>query len=225
MARSSTILTLDVGRGAPRARRRAAVLSLTGVQPAELRRGLRLARGWDAAPWVIGVDGGLAALRAARVKADGVVGDADSVRRVPPGLERVDYPADKDFSDLSGALRETRSRGVRVVVLAGLAGGRLDHEWINLHEAGAHAHAFDGLVAPTPRGMLVVTAEGCRLDPRPGRPVSLLVLGGSATVSLVGTRWTLRQARLRPGSRGLSNVTGERLRLQVHAGAAALVFP
>jgi len=153
------------------------------------------------------------------------VGDGDSARRVPAGLERVDYSSDKDFSDLSGALREARSRGVRVAVLAGLAGGRLDHEWINLQEAGAHAHAFDGLVAPTLRGMLVVTAAGCRLETRPGRTVSLLVLGGSARVSLTGTRWTLRQTRLRPGSRGLSNVTGERLRLQVHAGVAALIFP
>ena len=154
-----------------------------------------------------------------------LVGDGDSARRVPAGLERVDYSSDKDFSDLSGALREARSRGVRVAVLAGLAGGRLDHEWINLQEAGAHAHAFDGLVAPTLRGMLVVTAAGCRLETRPGRTVSLLVLGGSARVSLTGTRWTLRQTRLRPGSRGLSNVTGERLRLQVHAGVAALIFP
>ena len=50
-------------------------------------------------------------------------------------------------------------------------------------------------------------------------------LGGVATVSLGGTRWTLRRARLRPGSLGLSNVTGTSLRLTVHSGSVALLFP
>jgi hypothetical protein len=51
------------------------------------------------------------------------------------------------------------------------------------------------------------------------------VLSGSATVTLRGTRWKLREQRIRPGSRGLSNLTGKTLDLVVHAGVVALVFP
>jgi hypothetical protein len=55
--------------------------------------------------------------------------------------------------------------------------------------------------------------------------VSLLALGSGARVSLRGTRWTLRRHALKPGSLGLSNLTGKALDLTVHSGVVAVVFP
>lgn len=134
-------------------------------------------------------------------------------------------PRDKEFSDLGGALREVRSRKVSTVVVAGLLGGRLDHEWSNLMEIAARARWFSGALIPTDRGTVVVTARGCRAVTVRGRPFSLFALGGGATVTLSGARWRLRGRRVRPGSLGLSNVTGSSLRLRVHSGVAMLVFP
>ena len=57
------------------------------------------------------------------------------------------------------------------------------------------------------------------------RTVSLLALGSGARISLRGTRWTLRRRALKPGSLGLSNVTGKALDLIVHSGVVAVVFP
>jgi thiamine pyrophosphokinase len=115
--------------------------------------------------------------------------------------------------------------GADVLVIAGLLGGRLDHEWANLLEAGAAARGFLGLLAPSLRGLIVVTAGGVRARTIPGRLVSVFALGRGARVSLRGTVWTLAKRRLAPGSLGLSNLTGSELALDVHEGVAVLVFP
>lgn len=215
-----------VGRRPPkRTRRRAAVLALHGASRADLERALALAGPFDRRPLLVAVDGGLSTVRALRRRPDLFVGDLDSARRLPTGIASRIYPAAKDFSDLSGALAEARRLGADVVVIAGLLGGRLDHEWANILEVGATARGFAGVLAPSSRGVVIVTTTGVRLRTVPQRNVSLFALGRGARVSLRGTVWTLAKRRLASGSLGLSNVTGERLALDVHEGVAALVFP
>jgi thiamine pyrophosphokinase len=208
-----------------RARLRAAVLALHGASRADLERALALARSFDRKPLLVAVDGGLSTCRALRRRPDLFVGDLDSTRRLPTGIASHVYPAAKDFSDFSGALVEARRLGADVVAIAGLLGGRLDHEWANILEVGAHARNFVGVLAASPRGLVIVTTTGVRAQSIPQRDVSLFALGRTARVSLRGTVWTLAKRRLASGSLGLSNVTGERLRLDVHEGVAALVFP
>ncbi|MDX1389031.1 MAG: thiamine diphosphokinase [Acidobacteriota bacterium] len=210
------------GRRAPL---RGAVLVLNGASRAQVSRAVVLARSLAETCLLVAVDGGLRACRSGGRAPDLFVGDADSSGRRPKRLPAVIHPADKDFSDLSAALSEVGRRGIDVVIIAGLVGGRLDHEWANLFEIGAHARHFAGILAPTRRGTVVVTARGCRVATVPGGVVSLFALGGGATVSLRGTRWKLRNERIRPGSRGLSNETGKTLSLTVHTGVVAVVFP
>lgn len=198
---------------------------LRGAPRAEVRRAVALAGRLSDTCILVAVDGGLRSCRACRLRPDLFVGDGDSSRRIPVDLPSVVYPADKDFSDLAGALGEGARRRAQVVVLAGLLGGRLDHEWGNLFEVGSRAGRFAGIVAPTARGTVLITAHGCTARTVPNRTVSLMILGGAATVSLHGTRWELFRRRLRPGSHGLSNITGAKLDLMVHAGVVALVFP
>lgn len=174
---------------------------------------------------LVAVDGGMRACRRVRRKPDLFVGDGDSERRIPTDIPTVLYPREKDFSDFAGALGEVRRRNVQVVVVAGLLGGRLDHEWANLLEAGRRSREFAGIVAPTARGMVVVTSCGCTAV-TPGDPrFSLFSLNGTATITLVGARWELERRRVRPGSHGLGNVARGEIDLTVHAGTVALVFP
>ena len=204
---------------------RAAVLVLEGASGAELKRAAALAATIADRCLLVAVDGGLETCRAARRRPDLFVGDGDSLRGGPPGdIPSVLFPVDKDFSDLAGALGELRSRHVKVVAVAGFTGGRLDHEWANLLEVASRARGFAGLIAPTDRGTVVVTRHGFRATTVRGRTCSLFALGSAATVSLAGTRWELERRRLRPGSHGLSNVTGTELDLTVHAGVVALVL-
>jgi thiamine pyrophosphokinase len=198
---------------------------LAGARRAELERAVSLDRELSTHRLVVAVDGGVRTCRASGLHPDLFVGDGDSSRGIPADIPSIVYPTDKAFSDLAGALDEVVVRGVQVVTVAGLLGGRLDHEWANLHEIGSRAPKLAGILAPTARGTVCVTSRGCRAATEPGQRVSLMVLGGAATVSLRGTRWTLRRKRIRPGSRGLSNVTGTTLDLAVHSGVVALVFP
>lgn len=201
-----------------------AVLALEGSSPDRLRDACTWARSNGSKTLRVAVDGGLRAWRSLSEPCDLFVGDGDSARP-PRDKETILYNRDKAFSDLAGALGEMRRREARVVCLAGLTGGRLDHEWINLHELAAHARDFAGLLAPTSRGWVAVTSHGAGIETRPGKTFSLLALAGRARVDLQGSRWTLDNASIRPGSRGLSNVSGKRLRLTVTAGVACLIFP
>ena len=207
-----------------RTQMRAAVLALQGAARGDLRVAFALAAPFDPKALLVAVDGGLAACRAMRRRPDLFVGDLDSARHRPRGIVSRIYPAAKDFSDLAGALSETRRLGAEVLVIAGLLGGRLDHEWANLFEVGAAARGFAGLLAPSSRGLVVVTSRGVRVRTAARRLVSVFALGRRARVSLRGTFWTLSKRRLAPGSLGLSNITGDRLAMDVHEGVAALVF-
>jgi len=204
---------------------RAAVLALEGAAPAELRRAVVLATPFDREALLVAVDGGLATCRSVRRRPDLFVGDLDSTPVPPRGIASRIYPAAKDFSDFSGALDAARQLGAEVVVVAGLLGGRLDHEWANILEVGASARGFAGLLAPTSRGLIVVTAVGARMRMAGQRTVSLFALGRGARVSLRGATWTLSKRWLAPGSLGLSNVAGGDVTLDVHVGVAMLVFP
>lgn len=204
---------------------RGALLVLHGANRADLRRASAHAALLADSCLLVAVDGGMRTCRAAGTRPDLFIGDGDSTVRVPTGIPRILYDTDKDFSDLAGALREIRRRGVEVVVLAGLVGGRLDHEWANLQELGRRSRAFAACVAPTARGNVIVTGRGFRAATVRRRHVSIFPLGGSANVTLRGTRWTLRRRTIRPGSLGLSNETGTSFDLSVHRGTVVVVFP
>jgi thiamine pyrophosphokinase len=218
-------IRFGTGRSRRAARQRAAVLALEGASRADLTRSLALAAAFDAKPILIAVDGGIATFRALSLRPDLFVGDVDSARRVPRGIDACVYPIAKDFSDLSGALRESRKLGAAIVVIAGFLGGRLDHEWANLLEVAAAARDFAGIVAPSSRGLVAITSLGLRARTRPRKPVSVFATGGGARVSVRGVSWELSRKRLPPGSLGLSNVTGTQLAVDVHQGVVAVVFP
>jgi len=202
-----------------------AVLVLEGSSRDELKRASALGARMTDRCLLVAVDGGLDTCRAARRRPDLFVGDGDSSRRKPdPEIPGVVLPEDKDHSDFAAALDEMRRRKVQVIAVAGLAGGRLDHEWANLLELAAHSRSFAGILAPTDRGTVVVTRHGYRAATVRGRTFSLFALGAQSTVTLVGTRWELDRSRLKPGSHGLSNVTGTELDLTVHNGVVALVM-
>jgi thiamine pyrophosphokinase len=200
-------------------------LALTGATRAELGDAVAMANRFDPKALLIAVDGGLKTCRAMRKPPDLFVGDLDSAGARPRGIAASVYPVTKDFSDFAGGLAAARQAGADVAVIAGLLGGRLDHEWANLLEAASAARGFAGLLAPSLRGLIVVSSTGVRARTEPGRVVSLFAVGGAARVSLRGTTFTLSKRRLVPGSLGLSNVTGKTLALDVHDGVALLVFP
>jgi thiamine pyrophosphokinase len=130
-----------------------AILVLEGAKRDELKRTSALCAMMADRCLLVAVDGGLRTCRAARRRPDLFVGDGDSLKRkVPTDIPSILFPQDKDFSDLAGALDAVRERKVQIVSVAGLTGGRVDHEWANLLELAGHARSFAGIIAPTDRG-------------------------------------------------------------------------
>ena len=82
---------------------------------------------------VLAADGGLAEARRLGLEVDVVVGDLDSARpqdvaaAEAAGAEVERHPEDKDATDLELAIDRAISDGATRVVVAGGAGGRLDH--------------------------------------------------------------------------------------------------
>jgi thiamine pyrophosphokinase len=176
-----------------------AILVLRGASDAALKRACALCAMVADRVLLVAIDGGLRTCQSARRRPDLFVGDGDSSRRVPTEIPKIVYPPEKEFSDLAGALTEIRKRRVQVVGVAGLLGGRLDHEWANLQEIGSRAPSFAGIIAPTDRGTVLITSHGCRTVTLRARPLSLLPLTASATVTLLGTEHELHRRRIRAG--------------------------
>lgn len=153
-----------------------------------------------------------------------VVGDMDSLPKpLPKTWKDTVYWCDFDEqrSDLAKALDFARQTGARRVYIAGLLGGGLDHELVNL-----------SVLEENPPGLELVLADGgearllgCGIH-RPklarGRRFSLLA-APRAKVSLTGARYGLKEEALRRGSRGLGNRSDGDVVLRVREGRVWLV--
>lgn len=152
-----------------------------------------------------------------------VVGDMDSV----PGSLRRRWPrtsfvvdAREDRSDLAKSLDYARKLGFRRVYAAGVRGGGLDHELVNV----TVLEAAEGLeIVVVDGGEARLLGRGTHRPPlAAGRRFSLLA-APSARVTLAGARYGLTRETLRRGSRGLGNRSAGRVTLRVHSGRVWLV--
>ena len=184
---------------------------------------------------VIAVDGGGSVCLEAGVVPDILVGDFDSLPGsllddfVSQGVRVVEFPADKDETDLGLALDVARREGADRVTVTAASTGRLDH---TLAVAGALAAAADlrtQLREPELRGWVLSTALRTTLKLKGmGATVSILAPGWGATVSVRGVRWPLAKAELAPLSDlGMSNVIidDEGAVIEVHAGTVLVLSP
>ncbi len=166
---------------------------------------------------VVAADGGVDAARTLGLAVDVVVGDLDSVTdaglaaAVDAGARVERHPAAKDATDLELALAAAVELGAARVVVAGAAGGRLDHLAATLLLLG-HAR-LEGVELDAVLGAarVHVIRGGRSLEGEPGELVSLLALHGPAEgVVTRGLRYPLRGETLEPGSsRGVSNVLAD----------------
>ncbi|UPT73451.1 MAG: thiamine diphosphokinase [Elusimicrobiota bacterium] len=193
---------------------RTALILLNGELrgPREVRAA---ARASDA---VICADGG--ARHAARlgVEPDYVVGDMDSAPRRPRAWRKAAYVVDSgtERSDLDKALAFARGLGVREAFVAGVLGGGLDHELVNLAALEEGARGLALTVIDGGRARLLGPGRH-RLLYKRGARFSLLA-APRARLTLTGARFALRDEPLARGSRGLGNSAAGRVVLTVSSG-------
>ena len=88
---------------------------------------------------IIAADGGLERLRAAGIKPDLIIGDFDSLGRIPREDNVMVLPTVKDVTDTWAAIELGKERGYTRFRLYGCTGGRFDHTLANIQTLAALA--------------------------------------------------------------------------------------
>lgn len=177
---------------------------------------------------VIAADQGLSHLERRGIRPDLIVGDFDSLGRVPEGTNVVRHPVEKDDTDTLLAVREGLARGCRAFVLYGGLGGRLDHAYANLQtltflaERGASGWLLgDGLAVSAVRN------GGMDFPAELVGDVSVFCPDGRAEgVTLEGLYYPLTDGVLTSGfPLGVSNrFTGRPARVSVERGTLLVMW-
>ena len=160
------------------------------------------------ADMVVAADGGANAALRSGVRPDVIIGDLDSIL---PGTRRkfrdvrVLRIKRQDNTDLEKALDFISASGPAAVAIAGATGGRIDFTLWNLSVFWNYTSAL---------GMTFV-GDGWRAFPagrrrtvyaHRGTTVSLVPFGNCGGITLRGLRYPLKDAAMRPGEIGVSNV-------------------
>jgi thiamine pyrophosphokinase len=180
--------------------------------------------------YVIAADSGLDQARELGLTVHLLVGDLDSASpsalEWAAGVPTERHPVDKDATDLELALMAAaRLDPVRVVV-AGGAGGRLDHLLANAMLLCAPRFAGFQMEWVTAESRAHVVNATTRLHGSAGETVSLIPVGGAARgVATRGLRWTLAGQTLEPGTTlGVSNqMTGPVATISLEEGTLLVV--
>ncbi len=195
-------------------------------------------RGWHRAlagdaGIVLAADGGARFLAGIGVTPDAVVGDfdsldADGLRRLEAaGVEVVRHPVRKDVTDGELAVGEALRRGATEVVLVG-ATGALDHTLghIAILRRLAARGVTARLAAPDLSVTVLVAPAATELAAPAGVRVSVVPVGGDATVTLRGLDYPLDRGVLPADAcLGIGNHVGAKgsAEIDVHAGAVAVL--
>lgn len=127
---------------------------------------LRLAEG----ALIIAADGGLCHTERFGLAPTLVIGDFDSLGKIPTGDNVILHPVMKDDTDMALAVREAVARGCDEIILFGGTGGRLDHTLANmalllsLAKKGISAYLVgkEGVVTALTAGEKAVFAPECK---------------------------------------------------------------
>jgi thiamine pyrophosphokinase len=187
--------------------------------------------------FVVAADSGLHLSAPLGLHVDCIVGDFDSAdpalvdAAVAAGATVERHPADKGATDLELALLVAQRAGAARVVVAGGAGGRLDHFLANVALL-AHPRFAPIAISALLAGARITVVRGdgtpVALDGNPGDLVTLLPVGGDARdVTTHGLQYPLHGETLGAGTtRGVSNVlVGPSASVQLGAGTLLVVQP
>jgi len=183
---------------------------------------------------VIAADSGYAHAIAMGFVPHELVGDMDSISAVDLSDARdsniliSQFSADKDFTDTEIAIASAIARHSTHITVVSGGGDRFDHVLAMVHSLASCALTIDTtLLVGTARVSYVSSAREFRLESQAGNIISLIPIGGAATVSTNGLQWELDNDTLQSfASRGVSNIAiGESITISVTDGSLAVIEP
>lgn len=181
---------------------------------------------------LIAADGGTRHALALGLTPSVIIGDLDSLtvddRRwtVERGAQLVEFPRDKNETDLELAINYAIDQGCTEIVIVAALGGRLDQTLGNLslltdpRLAALDIRLDDGVEE------VIFVRERCQVTGKPGNTVSLLPWGGDVTgVRTEGLRWPLNRETLYPyKTRGISNeLMADTASIEIESGLLLVV--
>ena len=185
-------------------------------------------------PFVIAADSGYAHAIAMGFVPNELVGDMDSITAVDltdagdSNILITKYPSDKDLTDTEIAIASATAHHSSPVTVVSGGGDRFDHVLAMIHSLASCALTVDTtLLIGTARVSYVSLNKEFTLEAQTGDIVSLIPLGGAATVTTTGLQWELNNDALQSfASRGVSNIaTGESITISVTDGLLAVIEP
>lgn len=178
--------------------------------------------------FIISADGGLHHIRGLGLVPDLLVGDLDSVDKEDlewledQNVEVLEFPKEKDFTDLELALLESEKRGFDEIMVVAALGGRVDQTLANLsllslsELSGCRVWLEDGL------NEVYMIRDELVIEGQAGDIISLLPLYGLVPgVVTHALKYPLKAETLSPGqTRGISNVMlSHQARVEIESGA------
>jgi len=149
---------------------------------------------------VIAADGGFDTLLKLGIKPDLLLGDMDSVSKVPSGIETLVFPVKKDESDSFLAYREGVRRGYTEFCLFGCSGGRSDHTYAN-YSLLAYAQEMGHAITLIEKyaEVIAIKNEKTVISGEPEMHFSVFAFGGTASgVSISGAEYEAHGISLEP---------------------------
>lgn len=177
---------------------------------------------------LIAADGGYARVKAAGLQPDLIIGDFDSLGRIPQEDHVITLPTVKDVTDTWAAIELGKERGYRRFWLYGCTGGRIDHTLANLQTLAALAEQGMTGVLVDQHQMITALRNGA-MDFTPERTGFLSVFSHTdrcTGVCLKGLKYELEHAELTNRfPLGVSNeFVGTPSRVSVENGTLILVL-
>lgn len=178
--------------------------------------------------FVIAADAGYLHLSKLSVVADLVVGDFDSMKQKPHHPNILEFPCEKDETDVMIAVFEGLRRGYKTFVILGGLGGRLDHTLANIQTLTYIASQdARGYLVGFGTAVTVIRNGGIRFDSDKKGVVSVFCCGSPASgVFLRGLKYPLTDATVTPENPvGVSNeFTGAESEITVRDGSLAVLW-
>ncbi|MBE6536293.1 MAG: thiamine diphosphokinase [Ruminococcaceae bacterium] len=149
---------------------------------------------------VIAADGGYSALVKKEIRCDLLIGDMDSISKIPSEIELIRHPVEKDETDTHLAFLEGWRRGYRKFEIYGGTGGRSDHTFanycllLNIKNHGGDARLYsDTEVA------YIIKNSTMRVTGKPEKTISVFAFGAECSgVNINGLYYELSDGSLSP---------------------------
>lgn len=159
--------------------------------------------------FIICADSGYDIANDADIVPDLLIGDFDSIKRIPDNVNKITLPVEKDVTDCLAAYNEGIKLGFKAFAVFGGTGGRFEHTFANISllaaasQSGVSVEMIDDIHI-----FRSISNDSIIINRKDNQQISIFAYGSDAIgVTLKGFHYSLSDFTLDPfyGSLGTSN--------------------